>query len=89
MGGWILQGANEGGGEVRVYRIKFYEQLDGSRGYAFASSKAEAAKIAREFTSGGTDDNPHSAEVEAIEFQPTLTSFLRVLNSYAVHPDNG
>lgn len=74
---------------MRFYRVHDYEAVNGSHGYLWFTSKAEAEKKARELVAADPETYDEPLEIEALEVEPTKVGILEALNRYAGHPDNG
>lgn len=74
---------------MRFYRLHDYSPQDGSAGYEFFTSKAEAERKARELFDPERHGDKSAIEIEAVDVVPTKAGILAVLNAYASHPNNG
>ena len=71
---------------MRFYRVHYWTTEDGSAGFEFFASKAEAEKAIREW------DRKNSAKAEMmdpVDVEPTQDDILAALNFCASHADNG
>ena len=73
---------------MRVYRVHLYSGVEGSQGYRWFSSKADADAACRVFLNNWSDKEP-VAIPEPVTFLPSKKDILRLLNEYAAHEDNG
>jgi len=73
---------------MKFYRLHRYAVGDGSHGYQFYTSRADAERSAKEWQSRADLSEP-SGEVDEIEITPTKAGILRALNTYATHANNG
>jgi len=75
---------------MKFYRAVFYTFKDGSAGYSWHTSRAEADKVIREYQKKYTEEEDASgSKVEEINIIPTKAGILAALNRYADHADNG
>ena len=66
---------------MRVYRVQFHDEEDGSSiGFRFFTRKREAEKAARK----GSDD-----PVKIVDIELSRRGVLKALDRLASHPDNG
>lgn len=87
-----------------IYRIEFYDPVDGSAGYAFTRSLRGAQKVstnwlreANQYAKLREEDivtrtnNPKLPRtvIEPLPVTPTKDGLVKFLNMYAAHPDNG
>jgi hypothetical protein len=69
---------------MKIYRVSYRDSSDEHKGYEYFSNKTDAVKADNK-----NRGNQMRDDVEEIEFQPTKSGVLRLLNIYASHPDNG
>lgn len=69
---------------MKLYRVHFKCEANGSAGYAWFANKREANASAKRAFEGEID-----ATIEAIEIPNGKGALLDFLNTVAAHPDNG
>jgi len=89
---------------MRLYRIHITSSDEGSRGFEWFSSKAEAERAASKYVRENQPEEekedyyanlgrrvvaPDRPEIEPVEFTTTKAGILEMLRVYASHPDNG
>jgi hypothetical protein len=75
---------------VKFYRVHNYSPTEGSSGYSFHTTFAEAQKVARAIERGNPDRyEPGSCEIDPIILTPTKTGILAALREVGEHPNNG
>ena len=73
---------------VRVYRNEYVTTQCASEGFAFFTDKAEANDAAKAFKSERRGDEPEVRK-DHIDVPLTAEGVLRLLESWATHPDTG
>ncbi len=71
---------------MRFYQVHMTHEAGTSIGFEYYTTRPAADKAAAEYL---FDYPEESAEVTAIDVEPTKAGILRALNQYAGHPDNG
>jgi hypothetical protein len=67
---------------MKIYRLHLWDGRGGeSIGYRYFPSMKAAVRVYRDYHGRG--------EIKTIEFTPTLSGILKVLNIYGSHPNNG
>lgn len=75
---------------MRFYRVHDYSPFEGSGGFEFFTSKAEALKRALElYDPERHGDDKSTIDIEVVDVTPTKNGILSALNVWASHPDNG
>ncbi len=78
---------------MRFYRVHLYSHGEGSDGYRFFTTKAEAMKAKGQFDAQSDDyrDDWESldAEIDVLDITPNKRGILRALERYASHERNG
>ena len=70
---------------MKVYRIGFMDDMQEHKGYAYATSKADAGKLRHELRRNGyTIRGTESRDVPL-----TKAGVLAALEAFGSHPDNG
>jgi hypothetical protein len=72
-----------------IYRVHFYTETEGSRGYGFYSSMDKVNRAMKEFKDREKDYYPKPEIIEKIKTPFTLKEILALLNRVASHNDNG
>jgi len=72
---------------MKIYRVSKLERDGGHDGYLYLTNKTAAQKRQQEENKIPTNRNDGS--VEEINFTPTKSGILKMLNTWAAHPDNG
>lgn len=71
---------------IRLARVHWWDEQNGSGGYSFFRSEPEARAAIRE---AAPDASGHKETVEIIEIEPTVDGILAAMQKYASHADNG
>jgi hypothetical protein len=79
------------GAAMKLYRVHFYEQRDGSRGYVWFTERQAAESNLRKFDKDNrtAEDDRRPDRIEVVEIVPTKAGILNALNHWASHADNG
>ncbi len=75
---------------MKIYRVEYYNQSDSSQGFEYVSNKAEAEKLLNEFKkSQGDNFEVERSGIVMKEIAIGKYEFLKILNIWGSHPDNG
>lgn len=73
---------------MRIYKVHYKNEDGESRGYEFFSSKRKAVRAAAAVRRGPAP-KPPKPEVTPIDFAPTMSGILGLLDKHAGHANNG
>lgn len=73
-------------GPVRFYQVHLRNDLKGSFGFRWFTTRTEAVAVCKEHHASDPLD---ITGIEVVQIQPTRAGILEALRAYASHPDNG
>lgn len=70
-----------------IYRVHFYDDIEGSKGYRYHTNKMLAVKERNEYLKNSKESA--SASIDEVSTPKTKQEVVGLLNRWASHPDNG
>lgn len=75
---------------MKVYRVCYYNNSDSSQGFSYHTSKAEAAsKLSKFKKQEGENFDSDRSSIDMEDIPIGKIEFLKLLNQWGSHPDNG
>lgn len=74
---------------MKFYRVSLYDTADGSFGYEWYTSHAEALKAQKKFAGNLRMPENDGSEIETVDVEPTKRGILKALRDYADYANNG
>lgn len=71
-----------------IYRVHFYDDADGSRGYEFVTTRRAADRLLAEWRKDAPDMR-QAATIDTFPTPRTKTALLALLREVGSHADNG
>lgn len=74
---------------MKIYRVAYYNNSDSSQGYSYHTNGAEAKTALSKFKKQQGENFDDRSDIVMKDVPIGKDEFLRLLNQWAIHPDNG